>query len=155
MVGTVAIITTRHPEVETATALFPETAIRIRLMMVTPDIRSISRLAGFYANLQDAGIYTPVMDEVLPRKGEVGVVPDEEPAEHDDRDHRDCPCKPRRCSCRGWSSGSSGMRPREDQIRNRRPGPRFEPGSRDPQSLRITDYPTLARYLFLLVVRFD
>lgn len=31
----------------------------------------------------------------------------------------------------------------------RRPGPRFEPGSEDPQSSRITNYPTLADVLFL------
>jgi hypothetical protein len=29
-----------------------------------------------------------------------------------------------------------------------RPGPRFEPGSEDPQSSRITNYPTLADVLF-------
>jgi hypothetical protein len=29
-----------------------------------------------------------------------------------------------------------------------RPGPRFEPGSEDPQSSRITNYPTLANVPF-------
>ncbi len=31
--------------------------------------------------------------------------------------------------------------------RQKRPGPRFEPGSEDPQSSRITNYPTLANSL--------
>jgi hypothetical protein len=30
----------------------------------------------------------------------------------------------------------------------KRPGPRFEPGSEDPQSSRITNYPTLANVPF-------
>ncbi len=32
-------------------------------------------------------------------------------------------------------------------VAEMRPGPRFEPGSEDPQSSRITNYPTLANSL--------
>jgi hypothetical protein len=34
------------------------------------------------------------------------------------------------------------------EHKKKRPGPRFEPGSEDPQSSRITNYPTLANVPF-------
>ncbi len=40
-----------------------------------------------------------------------------------------------------------------DGEKKRRPGPRFEPGSEDPQSSRITNYPTPACLMTVLCQR--
>ena len=43
----------------------------------------------------------------------------------------------------------------ENQMKTRRPGPRFEPGSEDPQSSRMTNYPTLANVPFTFALGSD
>ena len=49
---------------------------------------------------------------------------------------------------KGKTEHVSSVKVREKHREKKRPGPRFEPGSEDPQSSRITNYPTLANVPF-------
>jgi hypothetical protein len=49
---------------------------------------------------------------------------------------------------KGKAERVSSVKVIKKRREKKRPGPRFEPGSEDPQSSRITNYPTLANVPF-------
>jgi hypothetical protein len=54
----------------------------------------------------------------------------------------------KRGGMKGKAERVSSVKVIKKPTEKKRPGPRFEPGSEDPQSSRITNYPTLANVPF-------